>query len=466
MATAITAAAKKPPPSSPFAELLRRSKFAKYDPAIRQTYSSPPANAFRGDWGLKRPIALRRKNGYIALPEFESAAQYIPWNHAESQVRFVRRVEEMGAQPYTLGGTPWDKGLGKAKTQWLVDSEFCPEEGHELENQNRNAIDTRLGGLGLRGPGQYGMKSTRRLNKDSHVTPNIDAMSPKQFARYLKKLRELRPAFREHLNTVAAKNNPGLAQKSMYDIARDPFAAYHRKFLAAHTAQLYGDLGSHKIEQQPHPNGGLMYSHPTPLDTLYKTKPQPGIVLQTIYDPHSERYNKHTIARKKENYIASFGGLTATLANGSAGGKKPLLDPHSEKGVDQSRISQSIGNMRLAAVKGLTIERPPKVVGRVGQGLKAVRLKAAVVATDASMNEFGKDNPHFPGTPEYNAMDARSRKALPADFTSRAQAPAAPSLVNFSRPRRPVDSIVQSTLSQLKDMMGPRNSGSKGSEGL
>jgi len=116
-ATASSSAVTIHPPASPFALLLRRSRFASYDPAIRQTYSAPPASAHRGQWGLKRPIALRRRNAFISLTNFETRAQQTEWNNAESQVRFIRRFEEMGTLPVAVVGTPWYKALGKARTR-------------------------------------------------------------------------------------------------------------------------------------------------------------------------------------------------------------------------------------------------------------------------------------------------------------------------------------------------------------
>ncbi|KAJ7286440.1 hypothetical protein C8J57DRAFT_663941 [Mycena rebaudengoi] len=53
------------PPASLFAQLLRNSRFAAYDPQIRRTYYSPKQFAQRGYWGLKRPIAQRKKNSFI-----------------------------------------------------------------------------------------------------------------------------------------------------------------------------------------------------------------------------------------------------------------------------------------------------------------------------------------------------------------------------------------------------------------
>ncbi|KAF8891384.1 hypothetical protein BD779DRAFT_1514950 [Infundibulicybe gibba] len=246
------------PPASQFAQLLRRSRFASFDPAIRQTYSSPQASAHRGDWGLKRPIALRRKNAFISISNaFESPAQYIEWNNAESQVRFIRRVEEMGTLPRTAVGTPWHKTLGKAKTQWLADSEFWLTSG---------PID--LKGLGKKGPGSY----------DAHIMPNINSMSRREFVRYLRTLRALRPAFKSHVKENAAKN-PYLKDVSLFGLSQAP---------------------SH---------WGMVYTHPSGLDTYFTAKPQPGLVLQTVAENRrSDRFTR--AARGNEaNYVASFGGI-------------------------------------------------------------------------------------------------------------------------------------------------------------
>ncbi|KIL56795.1 hypothetical protein M378DRAFT_64270, partial [Amanita muscaria Koide BX008] len=253
------------PPSSPFAELLRRSKFASYDPAIRQTYSSPSAHAYRGDWGLKRPIALRRRNAFVSLASFESPAQFTEWNHAENQVRFIRRVEEMGVTPKTNVNSSWHQGLGKAKTEWLMDSDFCPGETHVLKSPKPSQTPVDLAGLGNKGPGQYGASRPLQWGDDSqidtHVIPNVDAMSRKQFQRYLRNLRELRPQFKDYL-----QNQKTTGKKSLYELAQDSATDHHTQFILSHTSQAFQDRSSRQIEQQPHPNAGLMYACPSRLD--------------------------------------------------------------------------------------------------------------------------------------------------------------------------------------------------------
>jgi hypothetical protein len=400
------------PPASPFAELLRRSRFASFDPAIRQTYSTPPAYAHKGDWGLKRPIALRRRNAFINLTSFESPAQFIEWNNAENQVRFIRRIEEMGTMPRTAGNTPWHKSVGKGKTQWFMDSEFCPGEGQLPKNEPVPPITLDLKGLGTKGPKQYSAKRgppRQSHSEKAHVSPNIDAMSPKEFMRYLRTLRELRPAFQAHLGELA-KKNPKLANKSLYELAQSTEAGYHRRFLQENMSQEFAKPESLKFEQHPHPNAALLYHHPSALDTHLTTKPKPGLVLNlsTANVPHTKTTSQGT-------YVASFGGMAAVIEHSNAGGKRPLLDPNSEEGIDRSRVEESTINMRLKP-NGLILQVPPRVVGRQSQGLKAVKIHADVT-TDARDVEFGRDNPHPPGSLEYNAADPPLKRSAPSDFS-------------------------------------------------
>ena len=128
---ASTAITRHPPripkvlqPASPFGELLRRSNFAAYDPAIRQTYAAPPSYVHRGNWGLKRPIANRVRHSAIVLRQFEEHAHYIEWDKAPAQVDFVRRVEALNIAPQLEPNTPWMLSLGPAAD--AIDSDFCP----------------------------------------------------------------------------------------------------------------------------------------------------------------------------------------------------------------------------------------------------------------------------------------------------------------------------------------------------
>lgn len=409
------------PPASPFAKLLRRSRFATYDPAIRQTYASPPANAHRGDWGLKRPIALRRKNAFISLTSFEHPAHFTEWNHAEHQVRFIRRIEEMGTMPTTRSNSAWGKGLGKARTQWLLDSDFCPGEMNTMEVEKKEIVD--LSKLGRKGAGAYGAQRAAppRDGQELHVTPNIDAMSRKEFVRYLRHLRTLRPAFKEHIQNLATDEREKhiLSGKSLLALSQMPEVGYHRKFLKAHVAAEFNDPKKEKFEPQPHPNAALLYSHPTLLDSVLRTSTQPGIIL----NPDVPR--QFTERTRNSAYVASFGGLTATLKVNDAAGGLPLLDVLSPNGIDQSKVDQSIIGMRIMrGPGGLVLSVPPRVVGHRPQGLKAVRINAQVTsgADHYSLSDRTQDNPNALGSPAYIAAGPRQAHAAPLDL-ARKKAP-------------------------------------------
>lgn len=410
VAAAQKASASMIPPASPFSELLRRSRFATYDPAIRQTYFTPQSYAHRGNWGLKRPLSHRRKNAFISISQFEAHQHYCDWDNAESEVRFIRRVEEMGTMPRLAVNTPWEKGLGKARNDWIIDSEFAAKEGSEQD------LVAQQNTAGSRGPGGYSARRPIRKSGEqmpSHLIPNINAMTPRNFVRYLRKLRELRPAFQEHVKAMAEKDTD-LAGASLYKLSQNPAAGYHRKFIQAHTAREFESTESAKIEPQPHLTGGLIYSHPSALSSYYHTKYQPGLVVSQ----GDSNIRKGLFTSKDDNfYVASFGGISATLKKQNAGQKVPLLDPKSEKGVDSSKVEASVANMRLVLGSGLTLERPPKVVGHHAPGLSSMSFRAEVTTDNApGTTELSRDNPYFPGTFEYNAAQPLTRKSQPAVF--------------------------------------------------
>ncbi|KAJ3788240.1 hypothetical protein GGU10DRAFT_346777 [Lentinula aff. detonsa] len=452
--------------SSPFASLLRRSRFATFDSKIRQTYYTPPSHASRGSWGLKRPLALRRRNSFITLPApFEDKAQFIEWSRAEDEVRFIRRFEEMQVRPVIQPKTPWAKTLGsKNSANWIIDSEFCRRyEGPEAEEEgfgsNENllqvaaqeaqqarvreqqvSVSDDLADFGNAGTGNYGHR--RALKSHSvKLSPNIEAMMPDQFERYVRRLRQLRPRFKEFLRKVAADDARVLQQlkdeiaqmdsktakdrkliqqrthalentrksflssnNTLFDIAQNPSTEYHRRFIEDYTASQFADISSSNgvvIEQRPHQVGGLLYSHPTNLHTQLFATPQPGIVLQN--------------ARLKINsteetiFVGSFGGLTPTIKQENRGDKIPLLDHHSPQGIEREKIRRSVAKMRM--VPGtVVVQDPPLSVGRNSSGLKNTRISSSAIVV-GSQAMFSNSNPYKIGSMEYVALQPPTTKS-------------------------------------------------------
>ncbi|ESK90190.1 hypothetical protein Moror_7755 [Moniliophthora roreri MCA 2997] len=441
--SAVTKAVKVPPPTSPFAELLRRSRFATFDSNIRQTYSTPPDAARRGEWGLKRPLAIKRRNSFIAVPApFDSKAYYVDWSNAENEVRFVRRFEELEVSPQCKVSTPWHATLGsKNSANWLVDSEFSlPEEGPEVEEINSpvaeraeeknkmkeelqdGSIPVSLEGLGIKGPGNYGARRQPPEWK-LHLVPNIHAMSPKAFEKYLRKLRELRPQFEEYVKDAWEQEQKIRAEKlNRQQQSQEPSARhtrvsdapdlitsaqrrekeYHRHFLQHHTASQLSDPDSKAIEQRPHQTGGLMYARLSALHSHLYAQPQPGIVLQGAL--RSRDHSPH--------YIGSLAGMTPIIERPFWGGKTPLLNTNDAEGIQRERLADSLAYMKVKP-GSVIMEKPPKTVAppRNSMGLESAHISSEAIVVANRDGDFSVDNPYRPGTPMYSGLAPAMNKS-------------------------------------------------------
>ncbi|KAJ7685689.1 hypothetical protein DFH06DRAFT_1159150 [Mycena polygramma] len=481
--SALTVAARESAPTaaSPFAQLLRNSRFATFDPLIRKTYYSPQQFVERGYWGLKRPITQRKKNSFVTIKEWETRQHYVEWDNAEDQVRFMRRMRELDLRPATDMRSKWSKQLGPARETWLVDSEFCPkdwqdgkkddkadakadakadEQGDEQGDEpgespkpdvaepppSRIAINA----LGRGGKGAYSSsrqrteptpvvaaerpKSQYGPRPSQAVIPNIEAMSPSEFKRYIAKLRSLRPAFlsflkrederqkqeeedrkkkdAESTQAVGRSLETRLGGRSLLELSalRDS-QPVHRRFLAQHTESEYKSTSSNKIQPQMHRNGALMYAFPSNLDTLFRTKPKPGIVLDWNIDD-SARFQLE--GNQAYTYITAFAGVTAVLKAKDAEGRLPLM----ANGVDRERWLDAVGELRPVTKDALSLMGVPRVVGRdPDEGLSGVQITLDVTAK-RGFDDPQRKNPHIPGSREYVAL-------LPSDSAREGTARAA-----------------------------------------
>ncbi|KIM48659.1 hypothetical protein M413DRAFT_437841 [Hebeloma cylindrosporum] len=419
--------AKVLPPSSPFGELLRRSRFASYDPNIRQAYSAPPSYIHRGNWGLKRPIAHRNRDGAIVLKQYEEHAHYIEWDRAEEQVKFIKQIEELNTRPQLTMGTPWFAALGPAALKdSAVDSEFSHSEDSNLMGTveklpqpprpppvpevrpapstkmqpppltTLDKIDVNLSGLGNSGKGAYGApRPPSALPSTAGIQPNVNAMSPKQFQAYVESLRKLRPAFlkflrqelsrtRKERNITSAIDPEGLTDDQLViELGREGLVQdLHKIFLEKHFKEKFASedpeseiadamANANKpqpIQQQPHKFAGLMYAMPTDIETYFSGQAQPGLIVQDANPTNLRDYH----AGLGETYITSFAGLAMMLAKGDAGPNvAPLIQPYTEEGIHTPRVRDKSGNDSISTsmaerrmrLSKLQLSTPPKVVG-------------------------------------------------------------------------------------------------------
>ncbi|KAJ7143120.1 hypothetical protein C8R43DRAFT_1015642 [Mycena crocata] len=485
--SAVTAVARETP-ASPFAQLLRHSRFATYDPLIKKTYYSPKQFVQRGYWGLKRPITQRKKNSFITIKQWEARQHYVEWNNSEDEVRFIRRMEELDVRPGAAQDTKWVQMLGPARNLWLVDSEFSPhnwaapvetkagetaeetadadteatkaeetagetadadteatkaeetaEETADAETEATKTEDVQekvemqpevedtipISSLGGKGRHAYGKKMTTTRRAPTAVIPNAEAMSPAEFKRYLARLRSIRPAFKEYLareairqeeekkqaeadrerrmangqQPIAEGSSPRsletpLANRNLLQVAQITHGPYHRLFLAEHTETEYNTTS--KIQPQPHRNAALMYSHPSKLETLFRTKSKPGIVL-TEYAATGRFRNDDAHAPYT---VASFAGIAATLTRKDNGDRAPLMNPT----VERENWPNAVAEMRPVMNKPLMVFSVPRVVGQDPEGLEGTRLSLAVTVKPG-FDDPQRKNPFVPGSRLYVAVD-------------------------------------------------------------
>lgn len=344
------------PPPSRFAALLRRSKFASFDPSIGQVYTTYDGHAARGNFGLKRPLALRRRNAHIIVQAVDSREQQTVWRSAESENRWIRMWDEIGVTPRVGITTPWAERLGSVSQEvdFATDSEFSTkdeqavskvmEEHAEVERKEGKEVD----------------------EPRSQALVNLEAMSDKEFERYLAYLRTLRPAFLEYL---AKKRKINLANQSLFRLARNAGDDF-KDFLAIHAYKDYHQPRPRHIEQQPHRFAGLSYSHASAVQTQFTTKPHPGRVLIDA------------LQGREQYWVAETAGMVSKLSKGA-------------RGQDVDRVT----TFRLNP--GVRLRSVPQTVGPRPEGIEAVGLNADVRVADTPGVAHKRSNPYAPGSREY-----------------------------------------------------------------
>jgi hypothetical protein len=170
-----------------------------------------------------------------------------------------------------------------------------------------------------------------------------------------------------------------------------------------------------KIQPQVHRNGALIYSHPSMLGPLFYTKPKPGIVLQW---EDSGRFTAD-----KPQLLAAFAGVTAVLDPHDGEGLEPLMK---EGSVDREMWPLAVAEFRPITKDALSLRAVPRVVGRdLDEGLSGVYMELDV---SADRDKPSRENPYFPGTREYIALEGADLEDLekPRGGSSRTAAGSAP----------------------------------------
>ena len=379
---------------SPFAALLRRSKFASYDPLIGQVYTTHGGHAHRGNWGLKRPLPNRRRGGFITVRSVDSPEQQTEWNSAESSARWLRRWEELGKKLEVEELGTWTH----YQYSWAIDTEFdrAEKDGRQpgRERQREGAVS---------------------LSDESSLVPNPETMSPKRFKKYLNHLRALRPEFKEFLQdawhkTQALQNQKGRKgpkleseQKAMkafkltgsgeidmFASAQNAGNMFVNDFLKHRAINTLRSLESKRVEARPHHFAGLQYSFVSALQTQYLHKPAPG---RDVAQSRASRYVNSKQEKKTE--IIAVGGILGELKEDGAQTIIPT-DFGTREAPRQNR-EQGKGVFLMNAVKLL---RAPSTVGRVPEKAGDAKFVSIEFCT-SQLASANSSNPHHPGSLDY-----------------------------------------------------------------
>lgn len=318
---------------STFGTLLKHSKFSSFDPRISQVYTTHGGDAHRGHWGFKRPLPLRRRGAYITVKNVDTPEYQTEWNSAEPQALWVKNWDELKITPHK----EW------FAEEHIVDSDFVPK---------------------TQSPEQW---------RQPYI-PNLEAMTRKEFAEYLTKIRACRKTF---LKQRTARDQVDDVTSYQLNNLSKPSTPWHDLVATQFSQQRRSNPRSREIEHLPHTSGGLSYAQYSPLQTFLMTKERKGRLAD----------DDRTMMR----YVASFAGMAGRVQRKHAGLARPVV------WEDPNRTGEVMIRPQKVVVKG-----SPIVVGD-RQGLKAAKLDLDLRVWD-EQSHF-RSNPHPPGSPEYIAAE-------------------------------------------------------------
>ncbi|KAI0080495.1 hypothetical protein K474DRAFT_1657617 [Panus rudis PR-1116 ss-1] len=404
-------------PASPFAALLRRSKFASYDPHIHQVYATYGGDAARGNFGLKRPLPLRRRQAFITVATVDSPEQQTEWKSAEQEARWIRMWDEVGCTPRVPSASTWGNNLGPTgEFSWVIDSDFAVDN-FDVPSGRYDRGEPRLKNMieeedKKTDPLHLQAKKEGVLARDMAIE-NVSAMSDSEFEEYLEELRTQRPQFRKFLElkrAVEKKDDKPLPSFWTLSAQRENHDAVAQQFLSACEYKKYNAPESQEVENQPHKFAGLSYARGSALQDFLYTKPQPGHVINKSKSSWVDSRGNHS------EYVVGFAGTPAGIPNelrnhasvidwselGRTGERK-RRQQHSKYRFLEVELYNAPASVGPSQPPADTSDAELRKIGLREAGLQGVGLSAKVMAAPASgWSETG--NPHRPGSKEYIAQ--------------------------------------------------------------
>lgn len=368
---------------STFAALLRSSKFASFDPKISQIYTTFDGHAHRGNWGLKRPLALKRKNGgFIIVNSVDSREQQTEWFKAEQEARWMNAFSELGKDVDVRQDTDtwYDENMGDA-WQKTYDSDYTLNP----------TLHSRFGpNVSKAFSPSHGWQSTSTNRTMLAQTPNLSSMSPKHFRQFLAQLRRSRHRFKAFMeaeiennanktNTKLSRSRPVVLNEFNIHLFRSNLIP---TFLKNEASQPFNTKGSTKLLPNPHHNASLSYSHTPDLMNKILHSPVPGRIFSSL----------NTRVLTDSNVLrVGVAGLLGNILKGDALARQPT------KLSDQQGHSVPIP----LRVKRATLSTAPRVVNSQNgsSGFKENQVHLEFIEDARLRAEM--TNPYPPGSQAY-----------------------------------------------------------------
>ncbi|KAI6045640.1 mitochondrial ribosomal protein subunit-domain-containing protein [Pisolithus marmoratus] len=311
---------------------------------IAQVYTTHGGDAHRGDWGFKRPLAIRRRGAFVTVKNVDTPEYQTEWSSAEPQALWVKNWDELHITPQ------WSHhASAEEPREHIQESDYLPNQ---------------------RDPSAW----------RPPCIPNLDAMTREEFRKHLARIQAHRNQFyKETQSTRAKKNVSGL---SFYQLSNSYATGWDDLYAQYLSKKRREDSRSREIEHLPHPNGALSYANYTPLQTFLMTKERKGRLVD-------EYVGKD---RKKLFYVASFAGMAGIVQKHHASLAQPMV-------WDDPRRTGQV----MLRPQNAVLHRLPNVVGRVRQGLKATKMDMELRVSDGQSHT--RSNPYPPGSRRYIAAE-------------------------------------------------------------
>ena len=311
--------------------LLQRTRVSTYDPKTPRVYTAPTAHAARGDWGLKRPMpsswhstpdmpapapypgALR----YATVHGMDSKQGLTDWRESERDPLFRLRWQEAGAR---LSDRSKRDGLSSVVGEEDTNAAqgLRPRTPYDSATMKDDALPAHV---------VWGTNHAKFATMPD-ILPNYNAMSEREFHRFLDTVRRQRPKFRAALRAQrqAAAEHAALEQLArkrsteqasavvseeeyaaacadidtpavdLWDEARLPHAPQSAASFFKARAQARTDAPQSKAIATPahaaalHPLHGLQYSQPDSVYTHLLAEPIQGHAVSRVEDARRSRY--------------------------------------------------------------------------------------------------------------------------------------------------------------------------------